>query len=355
VQSRMRNGAIRRTARRSVAVAVLGWLTAMGASVLVAPAASAEPAVTVAIRDLTPPVVSVDAGGRVTFVNEIQDEQVQVGGAGGLLPSLVDVTVHTDVTLRLPSGTRPLPAGASITETFATSCVTCSITYAYRMDSGAGLTSAVTAAATKLLPALPVPTPFVVNTLVPLPNLPSANLPQLPQVNVPVPGTQPAPVPAPVPAPPVAGDPEPTAGAAPVPAPAAGPAPAPSIGGPTYSYGTPGTAAAMAPAGDAGQAFDAATLGVPGRGFLGMGGASAGGSGSGSGGVVGTYDGATVPTFGQLAGLDQPLGEAGADVAVAGDGADLAAPGLSVPALLAVIALAGSSTALVRAQRSRRA
>src|SRR3712207_1975706 len=118
----MRNGSIRRTARRSVAVAVLGWLTAMGASVSVAPAASAEPAVTVAIRDLTPPVVSVDSGGTVTFVNQIQDKQVQVGG-GGLLPSLVDVTVHTDVTLRLPSGSTQVKAGASVSETFAQSCI----------------------------------------------------------------------------------------------------------------------------------------------------------------------------------------------------------------------------------------
>jgi hypothetical protein len=343
VQSRMRNGGIRRTAGRSVAVAVLGWLTALGASVLVAPTASADPAVTVAIRDLTPPVVSVDANGSVTFVNQIADKPVQVGGAGGLLPSLVNVTVHTDVTLRLPSGTKPLPAGASVTEQFAQSCVTCSITYTYRMDSGAALTSAVTGAVTQLLPVLPLPTPLVVNTLVPLPNLPSVNLPQLPQVDVPVPS--PAPLPAPVPP---TEQPGPTGDTTPPPA---NDPSVPPAGGTNYSYGTPTGAAQMAPTGDAGGAFDSSRFSVPGRGTVGM---DSAGSGSGSGGVAGSYDGATVPTFGQLAGLDQPLGADGEGVDVAADGADLAAPQLSVPALLAVIALAGSSTALVRARRAQR-
>jgi hypothetical protein len=344
VQSRMRNGGIRRTARRSVAVAALGWLTALGASVLVAPTASADPAVTVAIRDLTPPVVSVDADGSVTFVNQIADKPVQVGGAGGLLPSLVNVTVHTDVTLRLPSGTKPLPAGASVTEQFAQSCVTCSITYTYRMDSGAALTSAVTGAVTQLLPALPLPTPFVVNTLVPLPNLPSVNLPQLPQVNVPVPG--PAPLPAPVPPTEQSGPPTGDT----TPPPANDPS-VPPAGGTNYSYGAPTGAAQMAPTGDAGGAFDSSRFSVPGRGTVGM---DPAGSASGSGGVAGGYDGATVPTFGQLAGLDRPLDADGEGVDVAADGADLAAPQLSVPALFAVIALAGASSALMRARRAQR-
>ncbi len=82
----MATGRIRRTARRGVALAVLGWLSVAAASVALAPSASAAPAVTVPIRDLTPPVVSIDAGGTVTFVNEIQDKTVQVGG-GGLLPT----------------------------------------------------------------------------------------------------------------------------------------------------------------------------------------------------------------------------------------------------------------------------
>jgi hypothetical protein len=335
----MRNGVIRRTARRSVAVAVLGWLAAMGSSVLVAPTASADPAVTVAIRDLTPPVVSVDANGTVTFVNQIQDRPVQVGGAGGLLPSLVNVTVHTDVTLRLPSGTKPLPAGASVSEKFTQSCVTCSITYTYRIDSGSSLTAVVTDAVTTSLPPLPLPTPFVVNTLVPLPNLPSTNLPQLPSVNVPVPGAQPLPSPVPPVDQPAPGD-DPT----PTP-PATGPAVPPA--GTGYSYGAPTGTAQMAPTGDAGGAFDVSQFSVPGRGHV--------GTTSGSGGVAGNYDGATVPTFGRLAGLGNPLAEDGAGVDVAADSADLSSPALSVPALLAVIALAGASSALVRSHRAQRA
>jgi hypothetical protein len=337
VQSRMRNGVIRRTARRSVAVAVLGWLAAMGGSVLVAPTASAEPAVTVPIRDLTPPVVSVDANGTVTFVNEIPDKPVQVGGAGGLLPSLVNVTVHTDVTLRLPSGTKQLPAGASVTETFAQSCVTCSITYTYRMDSGASLTSAVTGAVTKLLPPLPLPTPFIVNTLVELPNLPGVNLPTLPQVNVP--GPTPPPVQDPT------GNEQPPPGD-----PAPGPVPTdptlPAIDGNAYNYSLPAGAPQLAPTGAAGTAFDTSLFRVPGSGAV--------GTGSGSGGVPGGYDGANVPTFGQLAGLSGRLDDS-EDVEIASDAADLSPSQLSVPALLAVIALAGTSSALVRARRAQRA
>jgi hypothetical protein len=332
-----------RLGRRAVAVAVLGWLTALGGSVLVAPSASAGPAVTVAIRDLTPPIVSVDAGGTVTFVNQIADKPVQVGG-GGLLPSLVSVTAHTDVTLRLPSGTKPLPAGASVTETFAQSCALCSITYTYRLESGASLTAVLTDAVTKLLPPLPVPTPFVVNTLVPLPNLPSVNLPQLPAITVPAPG---AAVPLPVPGTPTSTQPVPAAtdGAPPA---ATGPSPAPA-GGDAYAYGAPVAAAQLSPGGDAGTAFDPLRFSVPGRGTVGM------DSGSGSGGVAGSYDGANVPTFGQLAGLGNPLDDSGEDVEVAADAASLPAAELSVPGLLAVIALAGSSTALVRARRAQRA
>lgn len=111
----MATGRIQRTARRGVAVAVLGWLSVAAASVGLAPSAGAAPAVTVPIRGLTPPVVSVDGGGTVTFVNEIQDKQVEVGG-GGLLPTLVGVTARTEVTLGLPSGQRVLAPGASVSE-----------------------------------------------------------------------------------------------------------------------------------------------------------------------------------------------------------------------------------------------
>ena len=309
-------GQIRRTAGRAVALAVAGWVLAMAGSVLLASSANADPAVTVAIRDLTPPLASVDAGGSVTFVNQIADKTVQVGG--GLLPTLV-----------------------SVTETFASTCVCCTITYTYRLQSSASLTSAVTDATLKMLPPLPAPTPFVVNTLVPLPNLPSLNLPQVPAVTVPAP-SDPAPqVPqAPTPVEPAPGTPAPGA----VPPADAG---AQTVNGTPYSYGTSGGAARLAPtASSAVSALGDSYL--PGQA---MGRRDA----SGSGGVVGDYDGATVPVFGQLAGLDTAVdGRDGTGVAP--DAAGTAAgPGMSVPALLAVVALAGGSSALVRGIRLQRA
>src|SRR4051812_29695936 len=361
VQSRMRNGGTARTARRAVAVAVLGWLAVFAGSVVAPPRAGAAPTATIEGKDLTPPLVSIDAGGTVTFVNKIEDKTVQVGG-GGLVPSVVTVLVHTDVALTLPSGQHPLKPGESWQERFDRSCLAgCAITYTYRAEvpssSIVGSTlNTLTGQALAKLPqnqvvtyngqqttvTLGVPTPLLVNTILPLPNLPSVNLPQLPAITVPAPGAAP-PVPTPVPpttppTTPTGGtvDDEPTATA-------------PSVGGTTYSYGDTTGAAQLAPTGDAGTAFDPSRIAVPGR-------ASAGTDPvtSGSGGVAGSYDGADVPTFGRLAGLGNPLDEGGEDVAVASDSAALPAAGLSVPALMAVIALAGSTTALVRARRARR-
>ena len=67
----MATGRIRRSARRGLAAAVLGWLGVAAFSVLMAPSAAAAPTATVEIRNVTPPVASVDAGGTVTFVNQI--------------------------------------------------------------------------------------------------------------------------------------------------------------------------------------------------------------------------------------------------------------------------------------------
>ena len=148
----MATGRIRRSARRGVAVAVLGWLAVAATAVLGTPSASAASTYTVHIRDLTPPVASVDQGGKVTFINEIPDKTVQVGG-GGLIPSLVSVTAKTVVTLTLPSGDHQLtpapdptqpPKESVFTEGFSSTCVTCRITYTYALSSGSSLTSALT-------------------------------------------------------------------------------------------------------------------------------------------------------------------------------------------------------------------
>jgi hypothetical protein len=56
---------------------------------------------------------------------------------------------------------------------FDRSCLTCSITVTYRLQSNASLTAALTDGALTLLP--------------PLPNLPSVNLPQLPPLTLPAP------------------------------------------------------------------------------------------------------------------------------------------------------------------------
>src|SRR4051812_43193162 len=214
----MATGRIKRSARRGLAAIVLGWLAILVGSVLLAPSASADSQVDFPIRDLTPPLVSVDAGGTVTFSNAIQDKTVQVGG--GLLPSLVTAVVHTDVTLGLPSGAHPLQGGKNPadrwTETFPSSCVGCTITYTYRVtvpDSSivGGVLDTVTGQAIAAMPqnqvvsyngqqttvTIGVPTPFVVNTLLPLPNLPSVNVPQIPQVTVEVPEPGGAPPPQP--------------------------------------------------------------------------------------------------------------------------------------------------------------
>jgi hypothetical protein len=310
-------------------------------SVLLAPSASAAPTATVAIRDLTPPVVSVDAGGTVTFVNQIQDKTLSIGVG----PLAVKATVHTDVTLEVPSGSHALRPGQSLTETFAKTCATCLISHTYRVD-GAPLTQVL-----DLLPALPLPTPFVVNTLVPLPNLPSVNLPALPQVQVDVP-TLPLPsTPSAIP---------PTTGALPSPTTTTTittttttqAATARSIPGTQYTYDVGGGAAQLSPGGSAAPAFDASQFALPGQGSRSTPGFS---GSSGGGGAAGTYDGASVPLFGQLAGLDDAsLEEDGAGQVVADPGAGPAAT-LPVPALAAVVALAAVTAALLRTHQAARA
>jgi hypothetical protein len=350
----MATGRIRRSARRGLAGALLLWVAILGASVLAAPSATAAETVPVDIRDLTPPLVSIDPGDTVRFTNLIDDKTLQVGG-GGLLPNLVTVTVHTDVALRLPSGDHPLQRGQSVEERFPDPCIgPCWITYTYRVSVPdrsivGSLLNTVTSRALAQLPqnqvvtyngaqttvTIGVPTPFIVNTLIPLPNLPSINLPQLPVIDVPtllpgnllpqLPQSQPPAAPAPVQAP-----------------------PAPSgVDGLPYAYDTGLGAADMSPAGSA--PLDLAGFTSPSGGSaLAAGGGSANGSGSGSG--SGGYSGAAVPVFGQLSGLDSPeLDEESATSDQPGR-----AGTLPVAALLAVVALASATAALIRTRTAGR-
>jgi hypothetical protein len=346
----MATGRIRRSARRGLAAAVLGWLGVAAASVVAAPPASAASSYIVHIKDLTPPVASVDRNGTVRFIDEIPNKTVQVGG-GGLIPSLVSVTAKTQVTLTLPSGDHPLEpttdpahpnALSAWDEVFPTTCVTCKITYRYELSSGSSLTAAISDAAIRALPRLPVPTPFVVNTLIPLPNVPSVGLPKLPPITVPgITGLLPKLPNLPVPTLPKGGTVFPK-----TPTPAA-----PTIAGipgNIYSYldadGTP----QLAPAGTvAAPGFDSSRYFGTSAGSSG-----AGSSGSGSGSSAGSSGngGVSVPVY--------PQQGARTVSGLATDSAQRPAPigGRTFPAvaLAAVLVLGAATVGLVRTFRARR-
>jgi hypothetical protein len=339
----MASGRIRRTAQRGIAAAVLGWLGVAAFSVLMAPSASAAPTATVTITTVTPPLVSVDKGGTVTFVNGV--DSYNTGANLGALGSFT-ATVNTDVAVTFFGEKRTLAPGKSTAWSYSDPVTAGTITYTYRIVPQSGLAATVanqvvsTVAAG--LPALPAPTPYAVNTAVPLPNLPGTNLPQLPTITVPLP----APPGGVVPNPPT----DPTDPTQPPDGPGQPGGPAPegtpgdqyrydiADGGPNLS---PGSTAAAA-------AFDSVRFSAPGASSDG----AAGGTTGGAGGQVGSYDGASVPVFGQLAGLDN----AALDEEAAGGGADDGtAPALPAAALAAVVALAAVTAALVRTHQARRA
>jgi plastocyanin len=341
----MATGRIRRTAQRGIAAAVLGWLGVAALSVLTAPSAGAAPAraVTVEIKNVTPPAASVEPGGTVTFVNKIPAQNK--GGISVPLVGSVSATVFTDVSVTFFGQQRNLAPDQSAQWTFTAPATSGTVTYTYRIVPQAGLAANVanqvvnTVAGT--LPALPAPTPYVVQTVAPaLPNLPGANLPPLPTVTVPPLGGEvppPGPGPQPGPRPPQApgdtdgGDPQPVN----VPT------------GSQYAYNTGGGAPRLSPADVvAASAFDPSRYFVPGRS---LGGVDRGGAG----GVAGSYDGASVPVFGQLAGLDSAALEEDAVSAAASDSTP--AQTLPAAALAAVVALVAVTAALVRTQQASRA
>ena len=334
----MATGRIRRSARRGIAAAMLGWLGIVGGAVLLAPGASAASAVTVEIRNVTPPAASVDPGGQVTFVNKIPAENR--GGISVPLVGTFSATVFTDVSVTFFGQRRDLQPEQSAAWSFSAPATTGEIAYTYRIVPDAGTPATVvdqvisTVAGT--LPALPAPIPYVVQTVAPaVPVLPSVGLPQLPQVNVPpLPGTTPQPPVPPLPP----SDPPPSGPQAGDPAPA----------GPVYTYGTNFGGPQMAPSAVvAAAAFDPSRFYVPG---VSTGGADR--AGSGSGGLPGGYDGASVPVFGQLAGLDgSSLGESAEEAAAA---SSPAAQTLPAAALAAVVALAAVTAALIRTHQASR-
>jgi hypothetical protein len=344
-------GRIRRSARRGLAVAILGWLGVAVFAVLMAPSASAAPTATVEIKNVTPPAAGVDKGGRVTFVNRIPAQNK--GGITIPLAGSLTATVHTDVAVSFFGQTRALQNGQSTEWTFNDSATPGTITYTYRIVPQAGLSATVAnqvvTTVTGQLPRLPAPVPYVVQTIAPdLPAVPGVNLPQLPTVTLPLPlppGTQP---PTDVPG-------APSADAPPTTPPTSPPASA-GASGPAYTYDT-GSGAPRLAASDivAAAAFDPARYFVPGQSLGGVDRAGSGsGSGSGSGGVAGSYDGASVPVFGELAGLSgAAVEDADIDEAAAADAS--AAQTLPASAVAAIVALAAVTAALVRTHQASRA
>lgn len=347
----MATGRIRRASRRGLAVAVLGWLGVATFSVLMAPSAAAAPTATVEIRNVTPPAASVDKGGTVTFVNQIPAQNK--GGITIPLVGGVSATVYTDVAVTFFGQNRALQTGQSAAWTFNDPATTGTITYTYRIVPQAGLAAAAASQVVDTvagqLPALPAPTPYVVQTIAPnLPSLPGVNLPPLPSVEVPLPAGE-------VGAPPVTDVPDepPTDQPPSAPPVAAGPGVQGTPGTP-YTYDT-GAGPQMAPSDVvAASAFDPARYYVPGESLGGVGRAGSG-TGNGSGGVAGNYDGASVPVFGQLAGLDGTAVDGGAVDEAAASGSTISAQTLPAAALAAVVALAAVTAALVRTHQASRA
>lgn len=346
----MATGRIRRTARRGVAAAVLGWLSVAAASVVLAAPAGAAPSATIEIRNLTPPAASVDPGGTVTFVNKIPAEN---RGGINLGIASVSATVFTDVSVSFFGEQRTLQPEQSTAWTFSAPATPGTITYTYRVVPQANLPLGIGAQdvvnrTLAGLPPLPAPIPYVVQTIAPaVPNLPSVGLPQLPQINVPLP-----PLAGAVPAPPTAapgGVLPPAAGPA---SPTAAPLPQGPSGTP-YSYGFGGVGQLDPRNGGATPAFDPSRFAAPAS-DDGTSSTVGRGTGGGSGGLPGGYDGATVPVFGQLAGLNgTALDEESAQQDVSAD-TSTTTP-LPAAALAAVVALAAVSAALVRTHQASRA
>lgn len=346
----MATGRIRRSARRGLSVAVLGWLGVAAFSVLMAPSATAAPSATVEIRNVTPPAASVDKGGTVTFVNQIPAQNK--GGIDlGPLVGTFSATVYTDVAVSFFGQNRGLQTGQSTAWTFNDPATNGTITYTYRIVPQAGLAAAVANQVVNTvagqLPALPAPVPYVVQTIAPnVPTLPSVNLPQLPTVSVPalpLPGGQ---------APQIPGGPDTTNPLTPPGGtPTGGPAPQGLPGG--YQYDTGVGAAQLSPSAvAAAAAFDPSRYYVPGSSLGGPDRNDNRGS-NGSGGVAGGYDGASVPVFGQLAGLDgSGLDEQNAQETASSS--STGSPALPAAALAAVVALAAVTAALVRTHQASR-
>lgn len=300
-----------RRARKSVLAALTTALVALLAVPLLATPAAAASTATVVISEVTTPLaVSIDVGGTVTWINSIPART-----------DLLGVTLATDVTLAVPSGTHKIAPGASWSEAFYASCLTCTITYKYRVT--VGILPPLVA-----LPSLPASLPMVVNTVVPLPNVapppvnvPSVTTPTLPSAPT-VPGTE-----------------------TPTTLPGTTPADTTTVGG-TPGGGTTNTGASVGeqimPSGGG-----PLILGAP-NGYEQRNGSGPNGITGGTGTGLGSYDGARAPVFGVLEGLDNPPTTGASGVLPAAQQSETVPSALGTPALLAVLLLSVVSAGLIR-------
>lgn len=174
---------LNRRVRRTAVAALTTALVTLLAIPLLATPAGAAPTATVEISQIPTQslVISIDAGGTVTFINSIPATQEAVSLIG-----LASVTVETDVMLALPSGDHPLAFGQNFAERFDAPWAG-SVTYSYRVTSRLPLGVSLDDVLDQL--TVPVPTPMIVNTILPLPDLPlpPVNVPPLPVPGLPAP------------------------------------------------------------------------------------------------------------------------------------------------------------------------
>ena len=141
VEQHMETGRIRRSARRGIAVAVLGWLGVRPASVLLAPSASAAPQETVEIMNFTPPGEECRQGrhDHVRQQDPGREQGRDLDPAGG---ERVGHRVHRR-SVTFFSQKRDLQPNQSTAWTFTDPATAGSITYTYRIVPQAGLAAAV--------------------------------------------------------------------------------------------------------------------------------------------------------------------------------------------------------------------
>ena len=178
----MATGRIRRSARRGLAAAVLGWLGVAAVSVLMAPQRQRGVARTTVAHQGPHPAGGLGRQGRHGHLHQQdprQDRQVG-GGRAASSRALVSVTAKTEVTLTLPSGdhpwgrrpTRCSPDGSRLGRGLQRPPARPARSpTATAVERQLPAPSAITVSGDQHAAArCRCPTPFVVNTLVPLPN-----------------------------------------------------------------------------------------------------------------------------------------------------------------------------------------